>query len=47
MVSDGSCTDYDLSNAEGLNNYFSSVLTAEDADNIPSHEPKSSVNISV
>ena len=30
-----------------LNNYFSSVFTAEDAGNIPSPELKSSVNISI
>ena len=44
---DGSLTDDDLGKAEALNNYFSSVFTAEDAGNIPSPELKSSVNISI
>ena len=41
LKTDGSFTENDLGKAELLNDYFSSVFTAEDADNIPSNEPKS------
>ena len=43
--SNGSLTEDDLGKAEELNNFFSSVFTADDADTIPSPDPKSSVNI--
>ena len=43
--SNGSLTEDDLGKAEELNNFFSSVFTADDADTIPSPDPKSSVKI--